>query len=146
MVHLQEITTRELRENTEIQYDTIAGVLNVMGEEGRLIRIRKGEQKVLWGRTTGGNRKRNKSEEKPLKTGSRFSTGSQESKTPGSRLVDRKETTCPVENQPVPISPPLYARAGTGFFPQARKESGKYQARTPVGPNSKAQLEDRSPG
>ena len=50
--------TRELRDNIEIQYDTIAGLLNVMGEEGRLIRLRKSEQKVLWSLGEDGNRKR----------------------------------------------------------------------------------------
>ena len=34
-VHLQELTTRELKENIEARYDTIAGVLNHMLEEGR---------------------------------------------------------------------------------------------------------------
>ena len=34
--------TRELRENIEVKCDTIAGVLNVMGEEGRLIRQTEG--------------------------------------------------------------------------------------------------------
>ena len=35
------------------QEDTIAGVLNQMLEEGRLIRRRKGKQNVLWSRATG---------------------------------------------------------------------------------------------
>ena len=35
------------------QENTIAGVLNQMLEEGRLIRRRKGKQKVLWSRATG---------------------------------------------------------------------------------------------
>ena len=53
-------------------FDTIAGLLNVMGEEGRLIRLRKSEQKVLWSLGEDGNRKRIKCQEKPPKTGSRF--------------------------------------------------------------------------
>ena len=62
--------TRELRDNIEIQYDTIADILNVMGEEGRLIRRRKSKKKVLWSLAEDGNRKRTKSVEKPPKTGS----------------------------------------------------------------------------
>ena len=53
-VHLQEITTGELREYIELQYNTIAGVLNVMGEKGCLIRRRRGKQEVLRSRATGG--------------------------------------------------------------------------------------------
>ena len=34
-VHLQELTSRELKENIEARYDTIAGVLSHMLEEGR---------------------------------------------------------------------------------------------------------------
>ena len=64
--------TRELRDNIEIQYDTIADILNVMGEEGRLIRRRKSKKKVLWSLAEDGNRKRTKSVEKPPKTGSHF--------------------------------------------------------------------------
>ena len=59
-------------DNIKVQCDTIADALNVMGEEGGLIRRRKGKQKVLWSLAEDGNRKRNKSEAKPLKTGSRF--------------------------------------------------------------------------
>ncbi len=65
--------TRELRDNIEIQYDTIADILNVMGEEGRLIRRRKGKKKVLWSLAEDGNQKRTKSVEKPPKTGSQNS-------------------------------------------------------------------------
>ena len=91
--------TRELRDNIEIQYDTIAGLLNVMGEEGRLIRLRKSEQKVLWSLGEDGNRKRIKCQEKPPKTGSRFQTGSHFS--------------------------PICARDGNRFsFPQAPRKSG----------------------
>ena len=67
MVHLQEITTRELRENTEIQYDNIARVLSLMVEEGGLSRRRKGEHKVLGSLAEDGNRKRIKNAEKPPK-------------------------------------------------------------------------------
>ena len=48
-------TFRELADNTKVQCDTIAGVLNVMGEEGRLIRFRRGKQKVLRSRARGGD-------------------------------------------------------------------------------------------
>ena len=75
--HLQEITTRELRENIDVKCDTVAGVLNLMLEEGVLIRRRKGKQKVLWSLAEDGNRKRNKSAEKPPDTASRFVTASQ---------------------------------------------------------------------
>ena len=73
--------TRELRDNIEIQYDTIADILNVMGEEGRLIRRRKGKKKVLWSLAEDGNQKRTKSVEKPPKT------GSQNSERNGNRFV-----------------------------------------------------------
>ena len=121
-VHLQELTTRELRENIEARCDTIAGVLKVMGEEGGLIRRRKGIRKVLWRLADNGQHERTNDEDKPLKTGSRFETGSQKSKTPGIGSVDRKEKTCPVENQTVPVSPPIYARAGTNLFSTGRNE------------------------
>ena len=113
---LQELTTRELRENIEARYDTIVGVLNLMLEEGDLVRRRKGKQNVLSNPAEDGNSKRIQSEENPPETGSRFSTGSQESKPPGIGSVDRKEKTCPVENQTVPVSPPPYARAGTNIW------------------------------
>ena len=64
--------TRELRENIEVTYDAIAGVLNQMLEEGGLMRCRKGRQEVLLSLAEDGNRKRIKSEEQPPKTGSRF--------------------------------------------------------------------------
>ena len=41
--------------------------------------------------------------------------------------------------------PPLYARAGTGFFPQARKRAENTKRKPPPNPNSKAQSEDRWP-
>ena len=52
--------------------DTIAGVLKVMGEEGGLIRRRKGIRKVLWRLADNGQHERTNDEDKPLKTGSRF--------------------------------------------------------------------------
>ena len=136
------ISTRELRENIEARCDTIAGVLNHMLEEGRLIRRRKGKQKVLWSLAEDGNQERMQSKEKPLKTGSRFSTGSQESTIPGSGLVDRKEKTCPVENKPVPVSPP-YTRArepvlGTGLHPQAERGRNKGSGKEPPKPNGRS--------
>ena len=58
-----------------------------MREYVRLIRRRKGEQKVLWSLAGNGKQERIKNEDKPLKTGSRFSTGSQKSERNGNRLV-----------------------------------------------------------
>lgn len=134
------ISTRELRENIEARNDTIAGVLNGMLEEGCLVRRRKGKQKVLWSLAEDGDQERMQSGEKPLKTGSRLSTGSQESKAPEIGSVDRKEMTCPVEKQPVSNSPPLCARAetgsGTGLHPEAetdRKKGGGKDLPTPNG-------------
>lgn len=46
-VHFQELTTRELKETVEVRYDTMAGVLNLMLEDGGLVRRRKGKWKVL---------------------------------------------------------------------------------------------------
>ena len=40
---------RELRQNIEVRCDTIARALIEMKEEGRLVRRRKGKQRVLWG-------------------------------------------------------------------------------------------------
>ena len=136
------ISTRELRENIDARCDTIAGTLNQMLEEGRLVRRRKGKQKVLWSLGEVGNQERIQSGEKPLKTGSRFSTGSQKSKTSGSGLVDRKEKTCPVENKPVPVSPP-YTRArepvlGTGLHPQAERGRNKGSGKEPPKPNGRS--------
>ena len=53
-VRLQEITTRELGDYIKVKWAAIACVLNVMGEEDRLIRCRRGKQKVLLRRATGG--------------------------------------------------------------------------------------------
>ena len=88
-----EFLTLKPRDNIDVKCDTIAGVLNLMLEEGRLIRLRKGEQKVLWSLAEDGNRKRIKSEVKPLKTGSQnqketgtglFSTGTERERKIGS--------------------------------------------------------------
>ena len=120
------ISTRELRENIEIRCDTIAGVLNHMLEEGRLVRRRKGKQKVLWSLAEDGNQQRMQSGEKPLKTGSRLQTGSQKPGKNGNRLVSMNSSTCPVENQW-----PTRARTGrekrepvlgTGLHPEAEME------------------------
>ena len=56
-VHLQVLTTRELKETLEVRYDEFAGTLKVMGEEGGLIRRRKGRQKMLWSLSEDGNPK-----------------------------------------------------------------------------------------
>ena len=149
-VHLQELTTRELRKNIEDRIDTIAYVLNLMLEDGRLVRRRKGKQKVLWSLAEDGNQERMQCGEKLLKTGSRFSTGSQKSKPPGISSVDRKEKTCPVENQTVPDSlPPVRARGNQfgnqlAFRRQGSAETGKPKA--PTGLGSKAQSQERLPG
>ena len=136
------ISTRELRENIEARCDTIAGVLNLMLEEGRLVRRRKGKQKVLWHLAGNAQQERTNDEDKRLKTGSRFETGSQKSKTPGIGLVDRKEKTCPVENKPVPVSPP-YTRArepvsGTGLPAETEKERKKGSGKSPPKPNGRS--------
>ncbi len=136
------ISTRELRENIEARNDTIAGVLNGMLEEGRLIRRRKGKQKVLWSLAEDGDQERMQSEEKPLKTGSRLSAGSQESIAPEIGSVDRKEKTCPVENQPVSNSPPLCARtetgSGTGLHPEAETDRKKGGGKDLPRPNGRS--------
>ncbi len=136
------ISTRELRDNIEARNDTIAGVLNGMLEEGRLIRRRKGKQKVLWSLAEDGDQERMQSEEKPLKTGPRLSTGSQESTAPEIGSVDRKEKTCPVENQPVSNSPPLCARAetgsGTGLHPEAETDRKKGGGKDLPRPNGRS--------
>ena len=44
-VHLQELTTRELKETVEVRYDKFAGTLKVMGEQGGLIRRRKADRR-----------------------------------------------------------------------------------------------------
>ena len=67
-----------MRENIEVKCDAIAGVLNQMLEDGRLVRRRKGKQKVLWSLAEDGNLKQMKSAEKPPETASQISekTGS----------------------------------------------------------------------
>ena len=108
-----------------------------MREEGRLVRRRKGKQTVLWSLADNGKPQRTKDEDNPSKTGPRCSTGPQKSEENGKRLVAGNSMTCPVENKPVPLSPPIYARAGTGF-PQAEKKSGKKEAaRVPRNPTVK---------
>ena len=136
------ISTRELRENIEIRCDTIAGVLNHMLEEGRLIRRRKGKQKVLWSLVEDGNRQRMQSGEKPLKTGSRFQTGSQEPERNGNRLVSMNSRTCPVENSGPRARTGGEKREpvlGTGLHPETEtkrnqgsdKDSPKLRGRSP---------------
>ena len=96
-----------MRENIEVKCDAIAGVLNQMLEDGRLVRRRKGKQKVLWSLAGNGKRERIIDEDKPPKTGSRFVTASQISERNGNRLVSINTRAYPVENKPLPISPPL---------------------------------------
>ena len=136
------ISTRELRENIEARNDTIAGVLHHMLEKGGLTRRRKGKQKVLWSLAEDRDQERMQSGERSLKTGSRSSTGSQESNTLGIGSVDRKEKVCPVETQPVSISPPLCTRAetgsGTGLHPEAQKERNKRSGKDPPKPNGRS--------
>ena len=119
------ISTRELRENIEIRCDTIAGVLNGMLEEGRLLRRRKGKQKVLWSLAENGKRERIRDEDKALKTGSRFQTGSQKPDRNGNRLVSMNSRTCPVENNGPRARTGGEKREpvlGTGLHPEAEAE------------------------
>ena len=136
------ISTRELRENIEVKCDSIAGVLNEMLEDGHLVRRRKGKQKVLWSLADNGKRERIKDEGKPSETGSRFKTGSQKSERNGNRLVSMNTKTCPVENKPVPVSPPhTCAREpvlGTGFHPEAETERNKGSSEDPPKPNGRS--------
>ena len=136
------ISTRELRENIEARNDTIAGVLNRMLDEGLLIRRRWGKRKVLWSLADNGKQERIRDEEKPPKNGSRFANGSQESKSGGIGSDDRNETTCPVENQSVPVSPPLGVRAGTdlgtGSHQEAETERNKGNGEDPPKPNGRS--------
>ena len=137
-----------MRENIEARNDTIAGILNLMLEDGHLVRRRKGKQKILWSLADNGKRERIKDEEKPLKTGSRLSTGSQVSKTPGIGPVDRKRQDLPC-GKPTgfPIHPPPYTRAREAvFFHRGRKGAEKYQAEALAGSIRTAQSEDRLAG
>ncbi len=138
----EEFSTRELRENIEVKNDTIAGVLHKMMEEKQLIRRRKGKQKVLWSLDGNGKRQRTKDEGNPSKTGPRFSTGPQKSEENGKRLVAGNSMTCPVENKPVPLSPPIYARAGTGlgdrFSTGGEKERKKGSGQGPPKPKGRS--------
>ena len=136
------ISTRELRENIEVKCDTIAGVLNQMLEDGRLLRRRKGRQKVLWSLAGNGKRERIKDEDEPPKTGSRFKTGSQKPERNGNRLDSMNSRAYPVENKPVPVSPP-HTRArepvlGTGLHPEAEKERNKRSGEDPPKPNGRS--------
>ena len=136
------ISTRELRENIEVKCDTIAGVLNQMLEDGRLVRRRKGRQKVLWSLAGNGKRERIKDEDKPPKTGSRFSTGSQKSERNGNRLVSINSRAYPVENKPVPVSPP-HTRArepvlGTGLHPEAETQRNKGSGKDSPNPRGRS--------
>ena len=136
------ISTRELRENIEVKCDTIAGVLNRMLEDGRLLRRRKGRQKVLWSLADNGKRDHTRDKDKPPQTGSRFSTGSQESERNPNRSVPMNSTAYPVENKPVPVSPP-YTRArepvlGTGLHPESETERNKGGGKDPPKPNGRS--------
>ena len=138
----EEFSTRELKETVEVRYDTITGVLNGMREEGRLIRRRKGKQTVLWSLAGGEVPGRRESEKESPETASRFETASQKSEKNGKRLVAGNSTTYPVENQPLPVSPPLCARAGSGLgsgFPAAtEKEWKKGSGKAPPRPNGRS--------
>ena len=138
----EEFSTRELKETVEVRYDTITGVLNGMREEGRLIRRRKGKQTVLWSLAGGEVPGRRESEKESPETASRFETASQKSEKNGKRLVAGNTTTYPVENQPLPISPPLCARAGSGLgsgLPAGtEKEWKKGSGKAPPKPNGRS--------
>ncbi len=71
------------------------------------------------------------------RTASRPVTASQNSEKNGKRLVGRNSTAYPVENQPLPISPPLYAR-GKRFacWNKKRAEKGRWEA--PPQPNGRS--------
>ena len=95
------------------------------------MRRRKGKRRVLWHLAGNGKQERTKDEDKPLKTGSRFKTGSQKSKNPRIGLVDRKEKTYPVENKPVPVSPPPVRARGNRFLGTGL-HSGAKEVRKPA--------------
>ena len=138
----EEFSTRELKETVEVRYDTITGVLNGMREEGRLIRRRKGKQTVLWSLAGGEVPGRRESEKESPETASRFETASQKSEKNGKRLVAGNSTTYPVENKPLPVSPPLYERAGSGLgsgLPAGtEKEWKKGSGKAPPKPNGRS--------
>jgi len=67
------ISTRELRENIEVKSDTIAGVLHRTLEDWRLLRRRKGRQKVLGSLAGNGKRDHTRHEDNTPTKVSRFS-------------------------------------------------------------------------
>ena len=137
----EEFSTRELKETAEVRYDTVAGVLNGMREDGRLLRRRKGKQSVLWSLAGGAIPGRRRSEKEISETASRSVTASQETENNGKRLVAGNSTACPVENRPLPNSPPLCARAGSGLgsgLPAGtEKERKKGSGKPPPNPNGR---------
>lgn len=107
----------------------------VMGEEGGLIWRRKGIQ----------NEQRRTAPE----TASRFCNRFPKIRKSRKRLVARNSTAYPVENQPLPISPTIYARGGSGFgnrFSTGTQKGKNRKEKAPARANSKAQSEDRFPG
>ena len=136
------ISTRELRENIEVRCDTIAGVLNGMLEEGRLIRRRKGKQRVLWSLAEDGNPQRMQSGEKPLKTGSRFQTGSQKPERNGNRSDSMDSRTYPVENQWLTRARTGREKRepvlGTGLHPEAETERNQGSGKDPPKPTGRS--------
>ena len=57
------------------------------------------QKKVQWSLADNAKRERTKDEDKALKTGSRFQTGSPKPDRNGNRLVSMNSRTYPVENQ-----------------------------------------------
>ena len=138
----EEFSTRELRENIEVKNDTVAGVLHKMMEENQLRRRRKGKQKVLWSLAGRVVRERMNTDKEPLKTGPLVSTGPQTVEIKGTGLNPGDTTAYPVENKPVPLSPPLYARGGTGLgtgLPAGvEKERKEKSGKDPPKPNGRS--------
>ena len=138
----EEFSTRELRENIEVKNDTVAGVLHKMMEENQLRRRRKGKQKVLWSLAGRAVRERINSEKEACKTGPLIPTGPQTEEKKGTGLNPADATAYPVENKPVPLSPPLYARGGTGLgtgLPAGvEKERKEKSGKDPPKPNGRS--------
>ena len=134
----EEFSTRELKETAEVRYDTVAGVLNGMREEGRLLRRRKGKQTVLWSLAGGATPGRRRSEKGTPETASRLVTASQKTENNGKRLIAGNSTAYPVENQPLPNSPPQCARAGSGLPAGTEKERSKGSGKPPPKPNGRS--------